>query len=141
MEPSADEALQRRLGAHLAGRHDVRVAMVFGSRARGTAHTDSDLDLAVEMQGGDLLALGGELSLALGVPVDVVSVLPAEASIPLLEVVLRDGLLVHEAFPGAGASWRTRTLASLETDRPWFATMRDAWLRRVRDMGLSDGQP
>lgn len=126
--------LQARICEHLAGRHDVRVALLFGSRARATARPDSDVDLAVEAPDVDLLTLGAELGAALDLEVDVVEL--ADASIPLLEHVVRDGIVVHEGRRGAGAMWRSRTLATLETDRPWYHRMRDAWLARVAREGI-----
>jgi hypothetical protein len=60
------------------------------------------------------------------------------ASIPLLDELLRDAVLVVEGEPGAYALWRSRTLASLELDRPWFERMRDAHLQQLR-REVSDG--
>lgn len=130
--------LQARLGELLAGRSDLRVVLLFGSRARGTARPDSDVDLAVVAEEGtDLLALGAELGEELDLTVDVVDL--ADPTIPLLEQLVRDGIVVHEGHRGAGAQWRSHTLTTLETDRPWFARMRDAWLAKVAREGLGDG--
>lgn len=126
-----------RLRQALAGRKDVRVALLFGSEARETARAGSDVDVAVDAPSADLLALAAALSEALSREVDVVSL--DDPTIPLLEQLVRDGIVVHEAYPGAGALWRSHALTSLETDRPWFARMRDAWLARVRERGLSRG--
>ena len=41
----------------LRGRQDVHLAILFGSRARGRARPDSDVDLAVQGEDLDLLAL------------------------------------------------------------------------------------
>lgn len=59
-----------------------------------------------------------------------------DATIPLLEAVVRDGQTVYEAAPGVAASWRFRALNELELDRPRFLRMRDAWLKRVAERGL-----
>lgn len=126
-----------RLHQALAGRKDVRVAVLFGSEARGTARAGSDVDVAVDAPGADILEIAAALSEALSREVDVVPL--EDATIPLLEQLVRDGIVVHEAYPGAGALWRSHALTSLETDRPWFARMRDAWLSRVREQGLSRG--
>ena len=56
----------------LRGRLDVRLALVFGSRARGTATPTSDVDVAVGAPGIDLLELAALLSRATGLEVDVV---------------------------------------------------------------------
>jgi uncharacterized protein len=61
----------------IASRHHARNVRVFGSRARGEAGPDSDLDLLVEMGEGsnllDLVALGQELGDELELRVDVLS--------------------------------------------------------------------
>lgn len=111
----------------------MRVAILFGSEARNEAGPSSDVDLAVLGDGLDLFALGAELALVIGREVDVVDL--RDVSIPLAEELVRDGIVVHEGVPGAGALWRSRTLATLETDRPWFARMRDAYLARLATEG------
>lgn len=121
----------------LAGRADVRVAVLFGSQARGTARADSDVDVAVDAPGVDVLALGAALSTALEREVDVVPM--EDSTIPLMEHLVRDGIVAHEGYRGAGALWRSRALATLETDRPWFTRMSDAWLARVKERGFSHG--
>ena len=113
----------------LAGRPDVRLALVFGSIARGTARDDSDVDLAIDAPGVDRLALARDLSLAVGREVDVVDL--ASAGYPLLAAIVRDGVVVAAHAAGAEARWRTRALLALETDRPWFERMRDAYLARL----------
>lgn len=132
------EQLQARIREHLAGRADVQVALLFGSQARGTARPDSDVDLAVvAVDGVDLLTLGAELGEALDSEVDIVDL--ADASIPLLEHLMRDGIVVHEGYRGAGGLWRSQTLTTLETDRPWYERMSEAWLARVAREGLRGG--
>lgn len=118
----------------LRGRTDVTLALVFGSRARGTARPDSDVDVAVRGTGLDLLGLAAELSRVTGHEVDVVHL--DEAGIPLLARIAREGLVVHEGAPGAAARWRSHTLVDLEIDGPWYARMREAWLARVAGRGL-----
>lgn len=111
----------------------MRVAVVFGSRARGTATPTSDVDVAVRAPGVDLLGLAADLSRVTGHDVDVV---PLEGvGVPLLARIVQEGVDVHEARPGGLATWRAQALADLETDRPWFARMRDAWLARVASRG------
>lgn len=45
--------LERSVARALEPLEDVRLAYLFGSRARGTARTDSDLDLAVRLRAPD----------------------------------------------------------------------------------------
>jgi predicted nucleotidyltransferase len=126
--------IRERLRDALRGRSEVRLAVLFGSQARGGARADSDVDVAVIAPGVDPLSLAAELSRQLGQEVEIVSL--EDPPITLVEAVLRDGVVVHESLHGEGATWRARTLATLETDRPWFARMREAWLARVARQGL-----
>ncbi|HSG38042.1 MAG TPA: nucleotidyltransferase domain-containing protein, partial [Thermoanaerobaculia bacterium] len=57
----------------LRGREDIRLALLFGSRARGRARKESDADVAVLGRDLDLLSLAADLSGAARVEVDVVS--------------------------------------------------------------------
>lgn len=115
--------------------NEVRFALLFGSWAREQERPGSDLDVAVQGPGVDVLALASELSLAAGREVQVQD-LGEDLGVPLLDEIIRDGRIVAESVPGASASWRTHALIRLESDRPWYARMRDAWLRRVAERGL-----
>jgi predicted nucleotidyltransferase len=61
----------------VAARRGARNVRVFGSRARGEAGAESDVDLLVEMEPGrsllDLVGLSQDLEELLGRPVDVVT--------------------------------------------------------------------
>lgn len=118
----------------LQGRRDVQIALLFGSRARGDARPASDVDVAVHAPGADLFALAAALSQVTELEVDVVEL--GDASVPLLARVLREGIPVYEGARGQLAAWRARALADLETDGPWFARMRDAWLAKVARDGV-----
>jgi predicted nucleotidyltransferase len=123
------EAVAGALRRALAARGDVRLGILFGSVARGRAREDSDVDVAVDAPGTDLLELAAELSVAVGREVHVV--LLDQATYPLLCALVRDGVVVAEHPGGAAAEWRTRAILELETDRPWFERMRDAYLARL----------
>ena len=111
----------------------LEVAMLFGSVARGAARPDSDVDLAVFGE-VDPLALSGALSTLLCREVDVVRI--EGAPVPLLDSILHDGVVVFERVPGAAATLRSRLLASLEVDRPWYGRMQRAFLARVAERGI-----
>jgi predicted nucleotidyltransferase len=121
-------AIEALLCEAFARERGVRVAVLFGSVAEGRDGEASDIDLAVLAPGVDLLELAQRLGAQLGREVDVVDL--SRATIPLMEELVAHGVSVHESEPGAAALWRSRTLATLETDRPWFARMRDAFLGR-----------
>lgn len=123
-----DSVIEALRGA-LSGRKDVRLALLFGSRARGRAHPGSDADVAVLGQNLDLLALAADLSAAARVEVDVVSL--EDPGYPLLNALLRDSIVLHEAGRGAAARWRSRALLDAELDRPGYERMRDAFLAKL----------
>lgn len=80
-------------------------AYLFGSRARGTAHATSDVDLAVLLRPGDAAAdplgleLGGRLERVIGPGVDLVVLNGAPPD--LVHRVLRDGIIVLDRDPDA----------------------------------------
>ncbi len=82
----------RRMLPELRARYGVRRLYVFGSRARGDARPDSDLDLLIEFTHTptffDLVRLENELSSELGVRVQVVT--PGAIKPPFRPVVERD---------------------------------------------------
>ena len=127
MEDSVVESLRKALD----GRKDVRLALLFGSRARGRARPDSDADVAVLGKDLDLLELAADLSEAAGVEVDVVSL--KDPGFPLLNALLQDSIVLHEGERGAAAAWRSRAWLEAETDRPWFERMRDSFLRHLAE--------
>jgi predicted nucleotidyltransferase len=126
------------IASALHGVEGVRFALLFGSVARGQATASSDVDIAVSAEPCvDLLALSGQLSLALGAEAHVVSL--KDPTIPLQQELIRDSIVAYEGKPGSAAIWRSHTLLDLEIDGPWYARMRDAWLKRVATQGLGSG--
>lgn len=120
-----------RLRAFFAGRPEVRLAIHFGSRARGVEREGSDVDVAVSASPLDRLGLMRDLAAATGLAVDVVDL--DRAGYFLLVALLRDGIVVHEGRRHAAAEWRTRAILETETDRPNFERMRDAFLRKTAE--------
>jgi predicted nucleotidyltransferase len=128
---TAEDPVIESLRKALRGRRDVRLALLFGSRARGRARADSDADVAVLGKDLNLLELAADLSEAAGVEVDVVSL--KDPGYPLLNALLRDGIVLHEGERGAAATWRSRAWLQAETDRPWFERMRDSFLKHLAE--------
>lgn len=124
-----EDPIVEALRKALRGRKDVRLALLFGSRARGRNRPDSDADVAVLGRDLDLFALAANLSRAAGVEVDVVSL--ADPGYPLLNALLRESLVLHEGERHAAAAWRSCALLQAETDRPGFERMRDSFLKRL----------
>jgi len=86
-----------RLREELRKEPCVRLAVMFGSSARGREHRRSDVDLLVELDAASRDRLAGleeRLSSATGREVQLVSARDAEASPGLLADALRDGRVV-----------------------------------------------
>lgn len=129
----ADDGQIETIRQVLTRHPEVRFALLFGSRARGAARPDSDLDLALSGTRLDLLDLGAELSLATGIEVDLTDL--EKTGYPLLRALLREGLVIYEGQRGAVGSWRAATLSSTELDRPWYERMQAGFLRRLAARG------
>jgi predicted nucleotidyltransferase len=138
--------LVRGLRATLAGVPEVAFAYLFGSRARGDARADSDVDLAVmltscavSMDGAARIRyLAPKLLPVTGDALDLVFL--DRAGILLAHRVLRDGILVRDADPVARVRHQVATVSRyLDTSHlRWVqieATRRNLQARR------HDGRP
>lgn len=113
----------------IASRTELRLAILFGSTARGTDRRASDVDVAVLARDLDPLALARDLTRALGREVQIVDL--ETVGYPMLQAIVRDGIVVGEHERGCAARWRSRALIDLDNDRAWFERMRDAYLRHL----------
>jgi predicted nucleotidyltransferase len=90
----ADREIIEQLAALLKAHDDVRIAYLFGSRARGTQRQASDVDVAVAFAEGTSawgeVELQEQLAHQLGVPVQVVDL--ARAGPRIVKAVRREGI-------------------------------------------------
>ncbi len=107
----------------------IRLGLLFGSRARGGHDESSDLDIAIDGHRTDVLELARLLSEVCKLEVDIADL--DSAGIPLLNILLSEAILLYEDQPGTYASWRSKTIAQLETDLPSYQRMRDGFLRNL----------
>ena len=133
------ELLRRRLAVALEAHGDLELALLFGSRARGDAGPDSDVDVAMIGRSIDAIGLAIELTEATGIQADVVD-LSGDPPLALLLAVLRDGIKIYEGRPGAYGRFLAHSLMVLETDLPAYRAMQRAFLQRVAERGLSGGR-
>jgi predicted nucleotidyltransferase len=63
IDPDTEKAVRRFL-ALIAGRYDMAGAIIYGSRARGTHRPDSDVDVAVLLNGAHQKVLDIALAMA-----------------------------------------------------------------------------
>ena len=93
MPPSPPANFEHAILAALRSQPDIRLAIVFGSLARGEAHAGSDLDLAVDvghtLSASEKITLISALAETTGRPVDLVDL--QSVGEPLLGQILRHG--------------------------------------------------
>lgn len=78
-----------------AKKYGIQKVILFGSRARGTFHRDSDIDLAVSGGNADLFRLAVEEETDTLLTYDVVD-LDHTASAELLDVIRKEGIVLYE---------------------------------------------
>jgi len=116
----------------LEGASGVRLAVVFGSAAGGTARSDSDVDVAVLLDSDDgLPTLRVALERAVARPVDLISLSKAP---PLLRFeIARDGRLLVERDPHAWVEFRARAMIDWWDWAPTARIMHSAMRARLDD--------
>lgn len=108
--PFLDREIVNRIASAVATMPGLEVLFLFGSRARGDAHTRSDWDFAYLGAGIDAGQLHATLSLALGT--DRVNVADLARSSGLLRArVARDGIVIVERTPNGADAFRFEALS------------------------------
>jgi predicted nucleotidyltransferase len=109
-----ESTLERRIADLFRDRSDVVAVYLFGSRARGTARHDSDIDVAVLFDrhppprlDGPRIVLEGELERVLGRAVDLVVLNDAAADLRVR--VLRDGRVLVDRDRGRRIAFEVQT--------------------------------
>lgn len=125
------DPLHDRLREALAMIPRLGLAILFGSRARGNARPDSDVDVAISadppLSGREESELGAALERAAGTSVDLVDL---ERAAPALRWrIARDGIVLLSSPPNAAARFLART--GIEHDE--LRDLEVAAQRRFRD--------
>jgi predicted nucleotidyltransferase len=136
-------ALAENLRAVLAHFPAVRLAVLFGSAARGTEHAGSDVDVGVllDHETAELrLELEAELGRAAGRDLDLVFL---DTAPPLLRFeIARDGVLLTARHRDDWVDFRTQAMLDWWDWEPTSRIITDAALRRLREkVGNPDGAP
>ncbi len=111
----------------------VRLAVLFGSAARGTVGSDSDIDIGVSLERGADFSptLGVALERAAGRRVDLVWL---DTAPPLLRFeVARDGLVLVERAPHDWVEFRAHAMIDWWDWAPTARMMRQAVTTRLRE--------
>jgi predicted nucleotidyltransferase len=112
----------------------VRLGVLFGSRAAGTARPGSDFDIGILPLDPDLslhaeLSLAADLSSVVGTEVDLVRL---DRDDPLLgREVARNGVCLFEEVPGVFTAYRARALSTWLDFEETIAPHRERFLRRL----------
>ena len=139
----SQDALIRDLQRVLSEGPRLRLAVLFGSTARGTNTADSDLDVAIlpvdpQLPLSDELTLQARISIAAKREVDLVRL---DRCNPTLRYrVAREGVPVF-AEPGALSSFRARAGIEHAELAPLVKRASEIFLKRLRAMSQSGGTP
>jgi predicted nucleotidyltransferase len=123
---------ERALREALASRTGVRLAVLFGSAARGTSRPRSDLDVGVLLERGQerLTDVEVVLARATGRRVEVV---PLDSAPPLLRFeIARDGRVLLERTPHAWTDFRARAMTDWWDWAPTARLINRAAVERLR---------
>jgi predicted nucleotidyltransferase len=128
------DGLLESLRQRVASLPEVRLAVLFGSTARGEARSRSDVDLGLSID-PDTQAIRrhveAELERAVGRPVDVVYL---GESPPLLRFeISRDGVLLLEREDGLWTDFKARAMVDWWDWAPLAKRIEDAAIRRLRE--------
>lgn len=130
------QEIERAVVAEAAARPSIELVVLFGSRARGTAREDSDVDLGLVGESDDV-GFAAAVSRRLGIEVDAVRL--SEASRALLGAVLRDAIVLYARTPRSFGHFVAQAVLELDLDRRGWEHARDAFLQRVATSGLDHG--
>jgi predicted nucleotidyltransferase len=145
--PTLDELVRAVRGG--VERLPVRAAWVFGSRVRGHARVDSDLDVAIafdhaldartkeDIRRSLVVALADELG-AIGERADVVDLDVASTSVAFRAI--REGVLAYERSKAERVQVMVRVMRRYDDAAPHRARARAAAIRVARAMGATDGR-
>ncbi len=132
-----DAEVEAALARALAGLDFVDAAYAFGSRVRGNARSDSDLDLAVLVRPGqDLYEAGKVIAGTAGrvFPADHLDIVLLNQAPPLLRHrIFRDGRLIYERDPATRVRFQVSAMHEyfdLQHMRDYFFQKRRETIRR-----------
>jgi predicted nucleotidyltransferase len=127
------DALLERLHQGIASLSEVRLAVLFGSTARGQARPQSDVDLGVLLDPDTpdvRLKAETELGKAAGRSVDVVFLNQAP---PLLRFeIAKEGVLLHQDQDHLWTDFKTRAMLDWWDWAPIAKRIEDALIQRLR---------
>jgi predicted nucleotidyltransferase len=125
--------LLERLKEKAAGLSTVRLAILFGSFARGEAQARSDVDLALWLEPDGIEdRFRAEAEMGRAARRDVHCVFLPEAP-PLLRFeIARDGVLLHADEEGTWSGFRARAMLDWWDWAPYHRQIHEAQLRRLR---------
>jgi predicted nucleotidyltransferase len=129
-----------RLRERAASLPEVRLAVLFGSTARGQARKDSDVDLGLLLKPvsrSERLHVEAELARAAGREVDFIRL---DEAPPLLRFeITREGVVLLEREEGLWASFKAKAMVDWWDWAPYARRIEGAAIRRLRER-MAHGQ-
>lgn len=117
----------------LTGLPAVRLAVVFGSTARGGEGPRSDVDLALRLQPASASARREAVAAAGRAAGRLVDAVDLDASPPLLRFqIARHGVVLVERDPGQWVTFKARAMIDWWDWAPTARRLHAAYLRRLR---------
>ena len=154
------ETARRHFAARFADLPEVRLAYLFGSRARGKERPDSDFDIAVLVDDAKVLDAGTvnrtiwrlAARLADPVPAQMLHIVLLNGAPPLLHIVLlngappllrhrvlRDGVLLRQRNKAERVRFSIRTIRDYQDIEPRLREHRRLRIARLREGGTNGG--
>ena len=134
MDVSATSSVVNALRSALEPHENVRLAILFGSQARGRTRPDSDFDVLLRLEPEDRessRAVDAAIIDAVGPNVHVVY---EDEAPPLLRLeIARHGVVLKEAEEGDWVGFKRQAMVDWWDWAPWAQTIESAAIRRLRD--------
>lgn len=132
--PAGADSLAEMLSAALDPHEKVRLAVLFGSQARGRARSDSDFDILLSLEPADReasRAVDAAIMDAVGANVHIVY---ADEAPPLLRLeIARHGLVLKEAEEGEWVAFKRQAMVDWWDWAPIATRLDDATIERLRE--------
>ena len=126
--------LADRLRQHAASRPEVKLAVLFGSNARGTAGPKSDVDLGLLLEPDtrpNRIEIEAELERAAHRTLDVIYL---DEAPPLLRFeISKDGMVLAEREEGLWSRFKARAMVDWWDWAPTAKQIEQAAIRRLRE--------
>lgn len=114
---------QRTKLTEVARKHGLALVLLFGSRAKGETHAESDWDIAVQMKGFDWMKyseISWDIADALGIPSERLDLSCADIADPLFLKKISDTAVLLYGDPRTYQEFLIKAFHRYEDYKPFF---------------------